>query len=385
MGGVKNHRNPLSRMGWLFCLLWAGSLGTAEAPPGHSIPPAIWDAKKTGEPSPSWFGPVLELPGLNMFTWRAQIRPPVGEAKLAITFVFREPADGFARVIWQGPGRAVTLCSNLYERAAPLHQRTLLIERGSLGGPGQIVVESTGTLPALERVDLIWVEPLVLAAGWTAPSGLYLTPTGKIFPADELQGVGRHLPVDEDKGSVMDAVLDAGPVKIDPQNPIRFIAPIAGKPAYGRIEAQVAGLILGEEPSVWVNGQSMGGLAVEVPGLDDPGYREVPKSKEMGYGGWRKVVVYVPAGVLRSGENQVDWRAAGSASQTTLRNLRLQVVFATTQSPAPSVARTVAATPAVVSLPSPARGGWTVGGGSAGPKLRTGLSSGSGVVGLRTE
>ena len=147
----------------------------------------------------------------------------------------------------------------------------------------------------------------------------------------------------------------------------------------------MAGLILGEEPSVWVNGQSMGGLAVEVPGLDDPGYREVPKSKEMGYGGWRKVVVYVPAGVLRSGENQVDWRAAGSASQTTLRNLRLQVVFATTQSPAPSVARTVAATPAVVSLPSPARGGWTVGGGSAGPKLRTGLSSGSGVVGLRTE
>jgi hypothetical protein len=320
-----------------------------------------------------------------MFTWRAQIRPPVGEAKLAITFVFREPADGFARVIWQGPGRAVTLCSNLFERAASLHQRTLLIERESLDGPGQIVVESTGILPALERVDLIWVEPLVLAAGWTAPSGLYLTPTGKIFPADELQGSGRHLPVDEEKGSVMDAVLDAGPVKIDAQNPVRFVAPIAGKPAYGRIEAQVAGLSLGEEPSVWVNGQAMGGLAVETPGLDDPGYRENLRSREVGYGGWRKVVVYVPAGVLRSGENQVDWRETGLASQTTLRNLRLQVVFASVQATVSKVAQAVPPAPAVVSLPSPAQGGWTVGAGSAGPKLRTGLSSGSRVVGLRTE
>ena len=139
----------------------------------------------------------------------------------------------------------------------------------------------------------------MLAAGWTAPSGLYLTPAGKVFPAEELQGAGRHLPVDEEKGSVMDAILDAGPVKIDAQNPVRFVAPIAGKPAYGRIEAQVAGLSLGQEPSIWVNGQAMGGLAVEVPGLDDPGYRENLRSREVGYGGWRKVVVYVPAGVLR--------------------------------------------------------------------------------------
>ncbi|MFA9196661.1 MAG: hypothetical protein ACEQSM_03510 [Aliarcobacter sp.] len=380
---MKKRRHDLARVGWLFCLLWAGSLGTAEAPPGHSIPPASWDATKTGDPFPSWFGPVLAQPGFNMFTWRAQIRPPVGEAKLALTLVFREPADGFARVIWQGPGRAVTLCSNLFERAASLHQRTLLIEQESLGGPGQLTIESTGSDPVLERVDLTWVEPLVLAAGWTAPSGLYLTPAGKIFPGDELQGAGRHLPMDEEKGLVMDAVLDAGPVKIDAQNPVRFVAPIAGKPAYGRIEAQVAGLSLGQEPSVWVNGQAMGGLSVEVPGLDDPGYRENLRSREVGYGGWRKVVVYVPAGLLRQGENQVDWRETGSP--TTVRNLRLQVVFAVTQPPAPSVARTVTANPAAVSLPSPASSSWVGGGGSAGPKLRTGLSSGSGVVGLRTE
>jgi hypothetical protein len=91
----------------------------------------------------------------------------------------------------------------------------------------------------------------------------------------------------------------------------------------------------------------------------------------------------VPTGVLRSGENQVDWRESGS--QTTVRNLRLQVVFAVTQPPAPNVPRTVSANPAAVSPSSPAQGVLTVGGGSVGPKLRTGLSSGSGVVGLRTE
>jgi len=321
-----------------------------------------------------------------MSTWRAQVRPPSGDSKLALTIVFREPADGFARVIWQAPGRAVTLCGNLYEKAAPLHQRTLIIEQSSLGGAGQLIVESTGTEPVVERVELAWVEPLVLAAGWAAPSGLYLTPAGKVLPGDEMSGVARHRPFDEEKGRVMDAVLDEGPVKIDPQNPVRFVAPIAGSPAYGRLEAQVAGLAPGEEPRLAVNGQDLLGVSVELPGLDDPGFRQGALGQSVQYGGWRKVVAYVPVGTLRKGENHVDWQA-GAGGAMTVRSVRLQVVFG-------EVSQELAKSPAVstpqplisqvslpvlekpVEIPAPKR---------AQPQLRTGLSSGSGVVGLRTE
>lgn len=108
-------------------------VGDCRGASGTRNSPAVWDVKRAGDSLPSWAGPVSTQRGVQMATWRVQIRPPVGDSKLAFTVVFREPADGFARVIWKGPGRAVTLCGNLFEKAASLHQRTLLIERSSLG------------------------------------------------------------------------------------------------------------------------------------------------------------------------------------------------------------------------------------------------------------
>ncbi|NDE85539.1 MAG: hypothetical protein EB056_05885, partial [Verrucomicrobia bacterium] len=283
-----------------------------------------------------------------------------------------ETSGGFARVIWQEPGKSITLCGNLYEHAADLHQRTLLLDRGTIGGPGQFIVESTGADPVLERVEFNWVEPLILAAGWAVSSGYYLSPAGKIFPAEELQDGGRRAPSDEEKGSVMDAVLDAGPVKIEPQIPVRFVSPISGQPVYGRFEAEAAGLSPGEEPWLWVNGRALAGVAVESPGLDDPGYRSEPGGGAVLYGGWRKIWAFVPVGVLKGGENQVDVQLANGSPGATLRNLRLQVVFgegkAVAQAPAPATANK--------SLPAKS---------FSLPRLRTGLSSGAPVVGLRQE
>ncbi|NCW27869.1 MAG: hypothetical protein EBV83_06200 [Verrucomicrobia bacterium] len=58
MVDVKKWTHRLARMGWLFFLLWAGSIGTAEAPPGRGIPPAVWDARRPQDSQPVWFGPV---------------------------------------------------------------------------------------------------------------------------------------------------------------------------------------------------------------------------------------------------------------------------------------------------------------------------------------
>lgn len=364
----------MARMGWLFFLLWAGSFGTAEAPPGRGIPSAVWDVLRPHEAQPAWFGPVERQSGWKTFSWRASLRPPPGESRLALTLVFRETAGGFARVIWQEPGKSITVCGNLYEHAANLHQRTLLLDRGTLGGPGQFIVESTGTEPVLERAELHWVEPLILAAGWAASSTYYLSPAGKIFPSAELLDGGRRAPSDEKRGCVMDAVLDAGPVKVEPQGPVRFLAPIAGPPVYGRFEAEAAGLAPGEEPWVWVNGMALAAVAVEAPGLEDPGYRAESEGGKIQYGGWRKVSAFIPAGYLKRGENQLDVQLVNSSAGITFRDLRLQVVFGEPQK-GPASDSPVPLPPGHKSQPQV----------SGGPHLRTGLSSHSPVVGLRQE
>ena len=361
---------------------WMVSLLPAEAPPAGAIPAAVWDASASLE-APSWFGPVQTNTTSNMTIWRAPIRPPPGQSRLAVTLLLDETQGGFARLIWQGPARSVAVCGNLYEGAAPLHLRTLLLDRETLAGPGQLLLEATGNRPALVRAELSWVEPLVLAAsGWTPP-GLYLAASGKIFPADELQGQGRRAPSDERKGSVIDAVLDPGPVKIRPETPIRFLAPISATPAHGRLEAQVAGLGPGEEPVLCVNGRSLPAVAVEVPGLDDAGYRWMAGFPQISYGGWRTVTAYVPAGWLVPGENQVDWHCPAGSSGVTVRHLRLQLSYDrldTPASPLPAASPApVAAQRVTASAPA-----WPVSRPAA-PALRLGLSSGSVGVGLRPE
>ena len=364
---------------------WLASLLTAQAPPSGEIPSAVWDASAQVAP-PAWFGPVQTAAGANMTVWRAPIRPPAGQSRLAVTLVFEETQGGFARLIWQGPGRAVTVCGNLYEGAAPLHARTLMLDRETLGGSGLLILEATGTRPVLARAELSWVEPLVLAAsGWTPP-GLYLAPSGKIFPSDELHGQGKRAPLDEQRGRIVDAVLDAGPVKILPNQPVRFIAPMTVPPSHARLQAQVAGLGPHEEPVLWVNGRALATVAVELPALDDAGYRWMGSEPGLAYGGWRTLTALVPPGWLAAGENQIDWQCPTGSLGMTLRHLRLQVGYdqaaflpASPVAP-PAVAK---ATPVAPVQPAPAFS-WPVERPSL-PQMRLGLSSGSGGVNLRTE
>ena len=353
--------------------------------PAQSLPPedasgAVWDAAAPCL-SPTWFGPVQTASGANMTVWRAAIRPPAGQSRLAVTLLFEESQGGFARLIWLGPGRAVTICGNLYEGAAPLHLRTLLLDRETLAGPGQLVLEATGTRPVLARAELFWVEPLVLAAPGDRAPGLYLAPSGRIFPADELRGEGRRAPSDEKKGRMIDAVLDAGPVKIQPRTPVRFVAPFTGSPSHARIEAQVAGLAPGEEPSLWVNGRPIAAVSVELPGLEDAGYRWTADG--FSYGGWRTVTAMVPSGWITAGENQIDWHCPDAGAGITVRNIRLQVAYDAAGSvwrPASTAPPGVAASSAGF---SPAPSAPPVA--PTAPRLRLGLSSSSATVGLRPE
>lgn len=361
---------------------WISSLLPAQAPPGGAIPSAVWDAA-VSIPPPAWFGPVQQAATANMTIWRAPIRPPPGLARLAVTLVFEETQGGFARLIWQGSGRAVTLCGNLYEGAASLHARTLLLDRVTLGGPGQLVLEATGHRPVLVRAELSWVEPLVLAASGRTPPGLFLAPSGKLYPADEMHGQGRAILGDERRGRIVDALLDAGPVKILPTAPVRFVAPIASAPSFARLEAQLAGLHPDEEPALWINGRPLTAVSVELPSLDDVGYQWMGGGARPFFGGWRKVTAHVPGDWLQAGENRFDWQCPPGSVGMTVRQLRLQLSYERPAAlPAPPLSPSPKA-PVFSSAVTPvtAPGPLAV----SAPKLRLGLSSAGGGLNLRAE
>ena len=356
---------------WLPVLWWATlswSVGAA--------PPAQWDARTPQGIQPGWFGPVISQAALNLQIWRAPIRVPEGGGDLAVTFVFRQVPGGFARVIWQGPGRVVTLCANLFEQAAPLHQRTILISRETLGAEGQIFVESTGPGPCLERVDLQWVTPRILATGEN-PARM-ISAAGRVWPEGELGGTPPPAVADEIHAGFVDALLEAGPLSVDAGQGVRLLAFLQGRPGLGRIRAQVSGLLPGDELPIWVNGSPLGAVAVETPRLDDPGFRQTSE-REWEYGGWRTLTAFVPSGWLRGGENQVDLTAPAGRVGLFLRNVRLEVAAETTAGmvpiPPPPAPAPVAAVPAPwpTSRPAPA------------PQVRTGLSSGKSDIGLRPE
>jgi len=381
---MKRRRPFWRRLAAATAFFWLGSLLPAEAPPGGGLPPARWEASSPGEPLPSWFGPVQSFATTQTTVWRASVRPPPGPSQLAVTLVFEETVHGVARLIWQGPGRAVVLCQNLFEGAAPLHQRTILIDRPTLGSVGQLMVESAGAKPVLIRAELSWVEPLVLAAtGWTPP-GLFLAPSGRVFPAEELEGETAGPPADLSRERSVDAVLDPGPVLCPPQTPVRFLSTMSTAPLHARVQARLAGLRPGEEPEIWVNGARLPAVAVEMPGLDDPGYqlRALPQGQTLEYGGWRTAVAVVPPGWLRRGENQIEWISPSGSQGMTLRNVRLQVSYEPTGvAPAGVPALIQPTTPAVAAPVFPSSSPSSL----VRPKLRLGLSSAAGGLKLRPE
>jgi len=94
------------------------------------------------------------------------------------------------------------------------------------------------------------------------------------------------------------------------------------------------------------------------------------------------VVAYVPVGLLHKGENQVDWKVVGE-SRITVRNVRLQVVFGEVSQELASRPAAPSTQPVVTQVAMPKFEPMIEK--RAQVQLRTGLSSSSGVVGLRTE
>ena len=92
--------------------------------------------------------------------------PGADDDDLALTVVFQEEMGAFLSVYWENAlGKRELLAPNLFENIGLANQRTLLINRPTMGGPGKVVLKIKPVGPQY------FAGPPGLGAPRSGPSG----------------------------------------------------------------------------------------------------------------------------------------------------------------------------------------------------------------------
>lgn len=289
-----------------------------------------WSRGETGPPAPLWMTPALWTEQAGMEIWRTEIRPTEPHQGMLLSVVFCSQPGGFVRVIWKGSSDSVTLSADLTEGKLRRHQRSLFLDAARLAQAGQIWIEAKGAV--LEKVRLERVG----GTGWgPARRGEFVqTASGRLLRAGDLYGDAFRPEAAENGWGVIEALLHPGPISIQERS-ARLHVPMAEEVDYARLEFWVAGLAAEEAVLFSLNEAPFEELRPEAPSLEDPGYRHDREAGRTQLAGWRHVVRFLPGSTLRKGANTF-WFGSGSfggSEEVSLRDLRLQVVFAPKSSP----------------------------------------------------
>jgi len=244
---------------------------------------------------------------------------------LALTVVFQEEMGGFLSVYWENAlGQRQLLAPNLFENIGLLNQRTLLINRPTMGGPGKVVLKSSQAVLNILRVRLDWARPGVVRLVDNIPNGALVTTGGKMFAPEEVDGSSLTPIADSWEGRILTTSVTDRAERIE--KGIEFSVMVPAKVSRVRLEVLVNGLRLDQTLTLWVNGASVGTLALEVPDLTDPGYEKV-EDGTLRFTGWRKGVLILRGDQLPSGENHFQFQAPAGA-QVAIRDFLLQLEYA---------------------------------------------------------
>ncbi len=117
------------------------------------------------------------------------VTPSAEDNDIALTVVFNEEAGAYLSVFWQPEqGDRELLCGNLIENIGLPNQRTLLISRPTMGGPGKLILQSNTQFLNVIRVRIDWVRPGVVRLVDSAPNGALVMNGGKMFAPEEVDG-----------------------------------------------------------------------------------------------------------------------------------------------------------------------------------------------------
>jgi hypothetical protein len=275
------------------------------------------------QPLPSWLAVTDAEPTGTAF----QIAAPQGVSDLAVTFYFRETNGSTLSVDWLGINGAFPLSANLCEGVDLPNQRTLLISRETIGAFGSLVVSSPDGSPLVDRVRFDWTVPSTVASTPGALVPGLLRADGSLLAADELDGQPVFPEEDEWTGRTVTAALSAVPERVE--RGVAYCVDIAESPKWARLSLQVLGLPLDSAVAIWINGRSAGQLMAETPNLNDPGLI-TDSEGHPSYAGWRKVTLFVPAGLIMDGENTFQFSRQdplNAAPALAVKDVTLQLRF----------------------------------------------------------
>ena len=251
--------------------------------------------------------------------------PGSDDDDLALTIVFREEIGGFLSVYWESAlGKRQLLAPNLFENIGLLNQRTLLINRPTMGGPGKVILKSSQAVLNILRVRLDWARPGVVRLVDNIPNGALVTTGGKMFAPEEVDGSPLTPIADSWEGRILTTSVTDQPERIE--KGIEFSVSVPEKVTRVRLEVLVNGLPLDQTLKLWLNGAVVGTLALEVPDLTDPGY-EKEEDGTLHFTGWRKGVLILKGAQILVGENRFQFQTPPD-TQVAIRDFLLQLQYA---------------------------------------------------------
>jgi hypothetical protein len=251
--------------------------------------------------------------------------PGPDDDDLALTVVFQEEIGGFLSVYWENSfGKRQLLAPNLFENIGLANQRTLLINRPTMGGPGNIILKSSQSVLNILRVRLDWARPGVVRLVDNIPNGALVTTGGKMFAPEEVDGSPLTPIADSWAGRILTTSVTDRAERIE--QGIDYSVTLPNKVARARVELMVNGLRIDQKLTLWLNGVIFGTVAFEVPDLTDPGYEKAGDGT-MRYTGWRKGFVLIGGDQLPVGENHFQFEAPPGA-EVAMRDFLLQLEYA---------------------------------------------------------
>lgn len=330
------------------------------APLGVTLQPNV-----TASTLPSWFSGSI---GIHPESDAVEFPVPALATQneigcFALTVVFEDNGDGGPVVEWAPKGGdSLLLSAGLGEHgvAIGLNARTLLLPQQLALDGGVLRVSFAGRFARLLSATLRPARELGVAALGNELQPALIEGKDRVLEETDVSGADEK-PVrgDRTEGRVIKAELAALPTRLDDLDGggLEVVVPMTKVPDGAYLHAEIGGL----DPESWVevtvNGESFGPLGAAPFSFADPRVIFSPAGRLL-LAGWRPASLYLPARLLKEGENSVVFtlhRAAGDAGRAVyLRNARLDLLFgdhAPASSAAPSPSPAPAAPSAGSTLP----------------------------------
>ena len=216
------------------------------------------------------------------------------------------------------------LAPNLFENIGLPNQRTLLINRPTMGGPGKVVLKSSQAVLNVLRVRLDWARPGVVRLVDNIPNGALVTTGGKMFAPEEVDGTPLTPIADSWEGRILTTSVTDQAERIEKGIDFAFRyrikCPGFDSKCWSTVSDSIRHSICGSMAA------AVGTLALEVPDLTDPGY-ERGEDGTMHFTGWRKGVLILRGDQLPVGDNHFQFQTPPGA-QVAIRDFLLQLEYA---------------------------------------------------------